>query len=191
MKKRILAISMILVLATAGLFAAYTVALPTGEVKATLKATIGEYMFHGFDDDGVLYQPTITIENAFDSPAPSFTYGYMTNAKSGSFNFKMTVGDFIRTGGGGTVAIKTVESTKTVLSQVGRVYGVLAHTGDGKATSDSTTITITPHLDFVPGAVNIEGVPITAAHTVNGAGTVAGAAAGDYIASITFAISAS
>ena len=45
MKKRALAIILILVLATAGLFAAPTVTIPA-DVTATLKATIGEYFYH-------------------------------------------------------------------------------------------------------------------------------------------------
>lgn len=86
---------MILVLATAGLFAVPTVATPA-DVTATLKANIGEYLDHGFLVNSVPYTQSVVIEDAFGATTPSFTYGYKTNAQ-GSLTFKMKVDNFINT----------------------------------------------------------------------------------------------
>jgi hypothetical protein len=95
MKKRTLAILMILVLATSGLFAAVTITEPA-DVTATLKANIGEYLNHGFLVNSVPYTQFVVIEDAFGATAPSFTYGYKTNAE-GTLTFKMQVNNFKNT----------------------------------------------------------------------------------------------
>lgn len=184
MKKRALAILMILVLATAGLFAAITVAIP-GDVTATLNATIGEYLSHGFTVAGVKYQPTVTVNGAFAATAPSFTYGYKTNAASGTFAFDMTVGDFISTAG--TVKIKEVTSTVAVLGHIptSRVYQLFNYVGTGIEKTGETTITIKPFLTYTAGDVDITNTAITALQAVNGA------PAGDYSATVSFSITAS
>jgi len=188
MKKTFLAILMILVLATAGLFAAVTI---PGDVTATLNATIGEYLSHGFTVGTLKYQPAITVTNAFDATTPTFKYGYKTNASTGTFSFDMTVGDFI--GSAGTVLIKTVTTTPAYLSHTpnSRVYQIFNQVGNGTAKTGEATIAITPYLDYTAGQVDIEGTSVLAINTVNGDLTNPGAPAGDYTASVLFSITAS
>ena len=185
MKKRVLAILMILVLATAGLFAAYTVTVP-GTVTATLNSTIGEYLVHGFNVLGVKYQATVTVPDAFNATAPSFKYGYRTNAATGSFSFDMTVGDFIN-GTAGTVKIKDVVIASGTLSHaVGtRVYQVFSQSGTGVEKTGETTITIKPFLSYTANDTDITGTLITALNAADGA------VAGDYVSTVSFSITAS
>lgn len=106
MNKKLVALALILLLAVGGLFAEHTIAKP-GDVTAYLKANIGEFLEHGFTVDSVMYQPSITINDAFNTN-PEFEYGYRTNAQ-GTINFLMTVGDFLHTNGNARIVIKEVQ----------------------------------------------------------------------------------
>ena len=187
MKKRALAILMILVLATAGLFATYTVTVPT-DVTATLKATIGEYFYHGFNDGTTKYKSSIEVLDAFNATTPpSFKYGYKTNAATGSFTLNMTVADFLN-GSVGTVKIKDViVSGGGALSHSAgsRVYEIFSHSGTGVEKVDEKTITIKPFLVYSAlEATDITGATITATQAADGAPS------GEYTALVTFNISA-
>ena len=181
---------MILVLATAGLFAAPTVTIPA-DVTATLKATIGEYFYHGFLTGNVGDTPNAggyysakTITDAFNATAPSFTYGYKTNAANSSFTIKMTVADF-QNGSSGVVKISGVTASGAgVLTQTGRDFQLFTFTGDGSEKIAQKTITIKPFLTFTPGDQDITGTAITAVQASDGAPS------GEYTALVTFSISA-
>ena len=54
MNKKLIAIALVLVLAVSGAFAEYNVTVPA-LVTATLKATKGEFLEHGFTVEGVKY----------------------------------------------------------------------------------------------------------------------------------------
>lgn len=187
MKKRALAILLVLVMVTAGLFAAPTVTVP-GAVTATLKANIGEYLAHGFNIAGTKYQPTVTVEDAFGATAPSFRYGYKTNA-AGTFVFKMAVGNFTNSTVAGTVKIASVSSDKGT-SYAGGFYTIF---NDYSATItsaeryDEALITITPARTANIGSVDHTG----AGGNIVAAETVEGGSAGAYTATLTFSISAS
>ncbi|MBI9093842.1 MAG: hypothetical protein JEY71_03060 [Sphaerochaeta sp.] len=188
MKKRTLAILMILVLATAGLFAVPTVTIP-GDVTASLQATIGEYFYHGFTTGNVGDTPNAggfyaakTITDAFNATPPSFTYGYKTNAANSTFSLKMTVADFLN-GSSGVVKIEGVTvSGAGALTQVGRDFELFTFTGNGVDNTAQKTISIVPFLTFNNGDTDITGAVIVAANAVNGA------PAGAYQSLITFKI---
>lgn len=188
MKKRVLAILMILVLATAGLFAAPTVTVPT-DVTATLKATVGEYFYHGFLTGNAGATPNLggfyaakTITDAFNATPPSFTYGYKTNAANSNFTIKMTVADFLN-GSSGVVKISGVTvSGAGVLTQSGRDFVLFTFTGNGSENTAQKTISISPFLTFTTGDTDITGAAILATNAV------ADAPAGEYTSLITFNI---
>ncbi len=172
---------MILVLATAGLFAA----VPNpGTVTATLRANIGEYLVHGFNVNGTKYQPTATIDDAFGATSPSFKYGYKTNA-GGTFDFYMNVGNFINQTIAGTVKIASVTSSKGAIvynSTTG--YKIFTNTGAALSAerNDEATITVNPAKAT---GFDHTGASITNAEQV-GSGTTA--TAGAYEAEIIFSI---
>lgn len=96
MNKKVIALALVLVIAMSGAFA---LDLNTvDDVTATLKATIGDYLDHGFVESGSpgVYAATKTIESAFITD-PVFTYGYKTNMDvvTTPIKFEMSVGDFI------------------------------------------------------------------------------------------------
>ena len=192
MKKRVLAILMILVLATAGLFAAYNVTVP-GDATAQLTAVIGEFLHHGFATSNTVnmdtvFASTVEVNDAFNETTdPSFFYGYKTNAEIGSFDFEMTVGDFTN-GSTGTVLIKEVQSTKPIIAHSANtnVYTVFRYTASGAADKfDATKITIKPFLTHTSGLIDINGSPVAAVNTAKG-----GAPNGNYVANISFHVSA-
>ena len=187
MKKKALAILLVLVLATAGLFAVPTVTVPTA-VTATLRANIGEYLSHGFNIEGTKYQPSVTIDDAFGTTVPSFKYGYKTNA-AGTFVFKMAVTDFTNQTVAGSVKIASVSSDKGT-SYSGGYYTIFTDTSPTITSAeryDEAVITITPARTADIGNFDHTGVG-----TAIAAGTtVEGGAAGAYVATLTFAITAS
>ena len=186
MKKRALAILMILVLATAGLFAEGEITIATPDnVKATLTATIGEYLMHGFTVGTAKYQPTVTIENAFGTTAPSFRYGYKTNA-AGTFVITMSVGNFINQTTTGTVKIGSVTSNKTISDYAVTGYKIFDTSTiiEGERTEEAI-ITVYP-AKTTDGTTTDHASVVIAANEI-----VTGAPAGVYVSEITFAISAS
>jgi hypothetical protein len=96
MNKKAIALALVLIIAMGGAFA---FDLNTVDpVTATLKATVGDYLDHGFIESSSpgVYAATKTIENAFTTD-PVFTYGYKTNMDvvATPIKFEMSVGDFI------------------------------------------------------------------------------------------------
>ncbi|HAE43757.1 MAG TPA: hypothetical protein DCG34_12700, partial [Clostridiales bacterium] len=134
MKKRTLAILIILVLVTSGLFAEYNVTVPDA-ATAQLTAVIGEYLYHGFAnsntvDMSTVFASSVEINDAFNETTyPSFFYGYKTNADIGSFDFNMTVENFVN-GSTGVVLIEAVESTKGFVAHTENtnVYKIFTYT---------------------------------------------------------------
>ena len=178
MKKTFLAILMILVLATAGLFA---VTIP-GSVTATLKADIGDTLLHGFNYSGVKYRPTVTITDAFGATAPSFLYGYRTNA-AGNFTFKMAVGNFINQNVTGAIKIGSVASSNGALTYASTGYVIFSTLNTlGTEKTDEATITIYPAK---AEGTDHAGTTILASEHAGPSNT---APAGSYESSITFAI---
>ncbi len=177
---------MILVLATAGLFAV-TVTVPSN-VTATLRANIGEYLNHGFNIAGTKYQPTVTIDDAFGSTAPSFKYGYKTNA-AGNFVFKMAVSDFVNQTVTGTVKIASVSSDKGT-SYSGGFYTIFTESSATVTSAerfDEAVITITPARTGDIGNFDHTG----GGTAIASGSTVEGGSAGAYVATLTFSITAS
>ncbi len=192
MKKRALAILMILVLATVGLFAA----MPSSgngadQLTATLNATIGDFLNHGFTigtgPSATKYNATVTVNDAFNATTPpSFKYGYKTNA-AGGFEFKMTVGDFIHEDGlsSGTVKIKSVAKglPAVTMTPASGDYTIFNISSSGGLQSDETTITIVPARGT--DALDHAGAD------VNNNQRADDAPAGSYTATIYFNVSAS
>ncbi|MDY0287878.1 MAG: hypothetical protein RBR15_03540 [Sphaerochaeta sp.] len=182
MKKTMLVIAMILIIATSGLFAAV---VNPGTVTATLKATINEFLLHGFNDGVTKYLPAIDVTDAFNAVTPSFKYGYTTNAAPYNFTFTMNVGDFENQNiPGNYVKIQSVASSGGQFLQIGAtrnfqvfVYNALTNI----LKLDETTLTITPFLTFT-GGNDITGNPISTSQAVSGAPP------GNYEAPIVFTI---
>ncbi len=172
---------MILIITTAGLFAAVT---NPGTVTATLKATIGEYLMHGFNDGVTKYLPAIDVNDAFNTTTPTFKYGYVTNAAPYNFTFKMTVNAFEnQLLPGNYVNIKSVTSTGGQFSQIGTTneYRVFVYNSINNTEKlDETTIAIVPFI--TAGGIDITGANIPFVQSV------AGAAPGPYVAPIVFTI---
>lgn len=185
MNKKLIALALVLLLAVGGLFATYSVTVPTS-VEALLKANVGEFLEHGFTVNSVKYQSSIEILDAFETN-PSFVYGYRTNAQ-GAFEFRMTVGNFLHTNGSSIVKIADVKKSNVSIDPVsGQSYyllfsennaeslGTVTHTGEDTFTIVPATATGTDHLG-----------------TSIGAGQYVGdATPGAYTATVTIAISAS
>jgi hypothetical protein len=202
MKKRSLAILMILVLATAGLFAATMPTIGNGAtpVNATLKATIGDYFYHGFVNDttfpgtrtltnpivGSDFYATLAIENAFTTVTP-FKYGYKTNSSAILFNLNMEVSNFLKDGETTKfVAVQKVALNDVDVTVPGTLISIFNFTSTAGLQSASKKIAIYPYMDFVTGAVDLAGNAIVATNTVNGSPD-----AGSYTSTITFTVSAS
>ncbi|MDY0244657.1 MAG: hypothetical protein RBQ89_07575 [Sphaerochaeta sp.] len=100
MNKKVITLALVLLIAMSGAFAAPLLINNTAvsNVTATLKATVGDYLDHGFIESSSpgVYAATKTIENAFTTD-PVFTYGYKTNMDvvTTPIKFEMSVGDFI------------------------------------------------------------------------------------------------
>jgi len=148
MNKKLIAIALVLLIAVSGVFAEITVDMP-GPVTATLKATKGEFLYHGFTVNSVKYQSAVEVLDAFNTN-PEFTYGYWTNAQ-GTFSFRMSVGNFIhQTPSNPAVKIAQVKVNGTVAAPVsGETYYELfnftnAAILDNSSQTGEKTITIVP-----------------------------------------------
>ena len=193
MKKRALAILMILVLVTTGLFAV-TAGNSAYPATATLNANITGYLYHGFNDNTTRYLGILDVNDAFNAVTPTFKYGYKTNTTN-RFSFTMNVGDFLKDGTSTTrkVLIQGVKFGATAvlpLGTYGRVYEVFDYTGNGTYKVDEKTITVIPALNWTTGLFDITGAAIPAANTVNGDSANSGAPAGDYISKVVFSVTA-
>ena len=185
MNKKLIALAMVLLLAVGGLFAdVYSGTLP-GAVTATLKATIGDYLYHGFIDasNPGVYSASKTIEDAFTTN-PAFQYGYTTNIDTSiyGFKFQMVVGDFINQDDT-DYAIK-IASVSVGNTAVGPDTGTNLYTILNSATSGSTgqvSVVVSP----AKAAGNDHlGVTMTDAEYIGGANEVAGS----YTSTVTIAV---
>jgi len=185
--KRLVVILMVLIFSTVGLFAN----IPHDDIPtavATLKANIGEFLYHGFADSELdtTFESTLTVEDAFTA-APSFWYGYRTNA-AGTYVFRMSVTDFVNQDDLTKVKIKSVTSSEhPSMSYSTEGYELFTETNSimtESSRSDYTFITITP-------ATVATGTDHTGTHVIAGVETVGGASAGAYVATITFTVGAS
>lgn len=185
MNKKLIAITLVLVLAVSGVFAIVTVDMP-GPVTATLKATKGEFLYHGFTVNSVKYQSTVEVLDAFNTN-PEFVYGYWTNAQ-GNFSFRMTVGNFIhQTSSNPAVKIAQVKVNGTTAAPVTdeTYYELFNFTNaailDNSSQTGEKTITIVP----------VANSTITTDHlgaTVGSGQNVTDALAGSYTSEITISI---
>lgn len=197
MNKKLVALALVLLLAVGGLFAAITVdkdgnsVLGNGntDVTVTLKGTLGLYFYHGIVESGS-YIGSKTITDAFGATAPSFKYGYETNAAGVPYYIRMSVTDFDNktTNVDGTVKIKNVTASHVSGSLSWDTdtssYNLYSVPTTNSYTKTDSTITIYP-AKLVTDTTDHRSQPITAAQTA------AGAPAGEYEATITFIVSAS
>ena len=198
MNKKAIALALVLVIAMSGVFAAPLEIneVPVDNVVATLTATIGDYFYHGFVISGQTdFAGTVTVDNAFNATAPTFTYGYETN-HSGPFYINMTVSDFTNDPSSptGTVKIKAVNVASTG-GQFNTSYANSYDTETGYLifsatantyTRNTATIQVVPFLASTDaGSADIKGTTITADNTV------AQAAPGAYTATVSFAVTGS
>ena len=146
MNKKGIALVLVLIIAMSSAFAAPLVinGSPVDSVTATLKAIIGDYFVHGFDDPedpNSQFNATINIDNAFETD-PVFTYRYETNIQT-AFAIKMAVSDFINDLNS-DVRIKIVDVIVGSSSPVptNGVYTIL--TSSSSEHSGHATITIKP-----------------------------------------------
>jgi len=189
MNKKLITIALVLVLAVSGVFAEYNVTVPA-LVTATLKATKGEFLEHGFTVGGVKYQSEVEVLDAFTTP-PQFTYGYKTNAM-GTFSFRMTVGNFIHqvsTNPEVKIASVTIGTTtgSPVIPDTGNPYYVIFSEANSSTLGSvshvgETTITITPATGT--GTDHLGDTIVAGEHTGD-------ALAGAYTSTIEIAIAAS
>ncbi len=184
MNKKLIAITLVLMLVTSGLFALDLSTLPTP--TATLKATLGDYFHHGFVN-GAEFEATKTVTNAFGSTAPSFDYGYETNA-TGPFYIKMAVSDFVNVtpNSTGTVKIKaiSVSGSTPQWDNTEQKYTIFTIPASNTFTRNVTTITVTPALTTADTVDHL-------GETIPASETAAQAASGEYEATLTFSVSAS
>lgn len=194
MNKKLIALALVLLLAVGGLFAD-VITLDGGnvneEVTVTLKAMLGFYLYHGIVDANTgLFVGSKTIENAFGPTAPSFKYGYETNAAGAPYYIRMSVSDFVNTTTGvtGTVKIKSV--TASHISGVipwnapTLSYTLFTIPANNTYTKTDTTITISPALLTTDNTDHRSG-------TIEDDETAAQAPSGEYEATVTFDVSAS
>lgn len=185
MRKKMLIICLVLVVAVSALGATPT--LPAN-VVATLKATLGDYLWHGFVVSGQSgFQSSAEVTNAFGSTAPSFTYGYETNA-TGPYYLRMAVSDFTN-GSGGSVKIKSIGvsggGATLTWNAATASYTVFTVPANNTYTSTTALFTVRPALLSSDATANDH------LGNVIGGGNAAQAPAGNYVATITFSVSAS
>lgn len=187
MKRTLIVFIAVLLLVSASVYALNEEYWPDS-VQATLKATLDQYLVHGFilDDPGYYY-PAISISNAFVTD-PKFTYGYKTNAP-GTYKFTMKVTNFVNSsvedvdaiikigdikfnGYSQTFNLGATEHTFTLFND-----SVSTYLGS-ESTSNKVEITILPAREAVPGKVN----------SYEHIGLNNNAWAGDYVATITFTV---
>jgi len=188
--KRFVVILVVLIFSTVGLFAQINNIAPA---VATLSGNIDQFFNHGFVENNTdtTFVPTIAIRDAFNADTPpSFWYGYRTNAK-GTYIVRMQVSDFInQSNSENVVKIKSVVSTANdPLTYNVNGYELFNET-NAKSLGQGlhynyTQITITAAKD-----ANIGQWDHTRTHVIIANETVDGAAAGEYIATITFTVGA-
>jgi len=192
MKKRTLAILMILVLATAGLFAGTFPTAGNGatSLSATLNATIGEYLFHGFNVSGVKYQSSVSVSDAFTTN-PVITYGYKTNAV-GTYTFQFSISDFIHSAGSATGVVKIASVSSSVAGMAWNttdsMYDLFSTTSAivSEDRNNETNITIVPAKSGV--TTDHRNQPVTAVQVAGDGTSGSSAPAGSYTSTLTFAI---
>jgi hypothetical protein len=145
MKKNLIVIALVLLIAMGGLFA--DVDLPD-EVKATLVGTVGEYLEHGFDDEnGEQYQTGVQFSNALDSAGVTLIYRYKINYDT-AVQIGMSISDFMHTDNVASIPIGSVVRgddapfTTWTSGDFANYYKMGEMTGPG-TTSGKVTFTVT------------------------------------------------
>ncbi len=152
MNKKFIALAMVLLLAVGGLFAAVydleneDAVISPASVSALLKATIGDYLYHGFVDASASHGFSSTIDDINDAFTidPVFNYGYDTNIGSTySFEWRLTVSDFLHN----SISGKKIKISDVVVDSLSPLvtdgyYVIMSKTG--AETADSVAIKIIP-----------------------------------------------
>jgi len=182
MKKKCLIVCLALAMTVSVLPATPT--LPANAI-VSLKATLGDYLWHGFVVSGQsAFQSSVEVTNAFGSTAPSFVYGYETNA-AGPYYLRMSVGDFDN-GDTGVVKIKSITASGTTLTWNSSTssYTVFTVPSTNTYSRSTATFTVYPALETTDTTDH-------RGNTISAINTAAQAPAGDYVATITSNVSAS
>ncbi|MEA4859442.1 hypothetical protein SDC9_64793 [bioreactor metagenome] len=185
MNKRLIAIALVLVIAVSGVFA---VTSYPSNVSARLLATAGPYFTHGF---GSNFSSTIDVINAFAATPPAIDYRYATNVGGAKIRFSIT--DFAKAESSDVVKIKSITATTSTLSPIsltwdaGLAMYLLFDVASVSAFSSQTAlITVNPARTANVGTADHRG----SVSAITEAQTVEGAIPGDYIATMTFQITA-
>jgi hypothetical protein len=159
MNKKLIAIALVLMLVTSGLFAFDVTSVP--HATATLKGNIGEFLDHGFTVNNVPYLSAVEILDAFDvDNPPSFVYGYRTNV-GGTYEFHMRVSNFqSQTNSAHIVTIDSVKKGNDLLTLSGSgstaYYEIFTESNPlgvmSGVKSDAETFTIIPSASDIDSA---------------------------------------
>lgn len=188
MNKKLIAIALVLVLAVSGVFA--ETSFPSS-ISATLTAIAGPYFTHGF---GPTFASTMDVQNAFASPAPVIDYRYTTNIGSAKIRFSIT--DFARTGASDVVKIKSITATTSGSPSVSipltwdstrSMYLLFDVSAASGYSTQTALITVNPARTIDFGTPDHNG----STSSISTVQTVEGAIQGNYIATMTFQITAS
>ena len=93
MNKKLIAFTLVLLIAVGGLFAAIEGVTSSANVTATLSGVIGTTFSHGFTTADGMYQSSATNEGDAFSTDPELIYGFKVKYGTG-FTSMMTVGSF-------------------------------------------------------------------------------------------------
>lgn len=193
MNKKLVAIALVLLIAVSGLFADVISGVGgtiNDDVKVTLKAVLGFYLYHGIVDSNGQYVDEKTFTNAFGDTAPSFKYGYETNAAGAPYYIRMAVSDFVNTttGASGTVKIKSINISHITgelpWNSATSSYTIFTIPANNTYTKTDTTITIYPALLTSDNTDHRSGI-------IEDTETAAQAPSGEYEATVIFTVSAS
>lgn len=155
MKKSLIAIALILLIAVGGVFAAIPVAT---DAEATLRATVEGDFKHGFTVDGVPYKPTTAIENAFDVD-PELVYGFKARSDT-AFRSVMTITDFELNGGQSsddvTIDAIEIDGDEATFDSGANGYVVLEYKGTDVYSWKTEDVTIVVR----PNQAKIDAAPV-------------------------------
>jgi len=152
MNKKLVALALVLLIAVSGLFAVVydldneDAVIGPASVSALLKATIGDYLYHGFVDASASHGFSSTIDDIIDAFTidPVFNYGYDTNIGSTfGFEWRLTVSDFLHN----SISGKKIKISDVVVDSLSPLvtdgyYVIMSKTG--AETADSVAIKIVP-----------------------------------------------
>ncbi len=186
MNKKVLAVGLLLMVLVGGV---YAVTLPVTDT-ATLTASIGEYLYHGFFETETpdVYSATKEIGDAFTTD-PVFNYGYNTNIDPAvePIEFTMSVTDFILdTNSDVQIKIGDVLFGTETPTPVAGVYTLFNTATDGA--SGSVQVTIQP---LKASGTDHVGLDITTDSIIDTLQYVnVDAASGTYTSTVTIYVSA-